>query len=105
MTLRPIGEIPLAILAGGIASRMHPVTERIPKALIRVAGRPFIDHQLELFRHKGFRKVVICVGFLGDMTADHVGDGARFGLQVRYSHDGDQLLGTAGAIRKARDSP
>jgi N-acetyl-alpha-D-muramate 1-phosphate uridylyltransferase len=92
---------PVAILAGGLAKRMRPMTEQIPKALIEVAGRPFIEHQLTMLQREGVDRVVICAGFLGDMIEAHVGDGARFGLSVSYSFDGERLLGTGGALRRA----
>jgi len=92
---------PVAILAGGLATRMHPMTERVPKALIEVAGRPFIEHQLLLLRRQGIDRVVLCVGFLGEMIQAYLGDGARFGLSVSYSFDGERLLGTGGALRRA----
>ncbi len=92
---------PVAILAGGLATRMRPVTERIPKALIEVAGRPFIAHQLALLQREGVERVVLCVGFLGEMIEATIGDGARFGLSVSYSFDGERLLGTGGALRRA----
>jgi N-acetyl-alpha-D-muramate 1-phosphate uridylyltransferase len=93
--------LPVVILAGGLATRLYPVTQKIPKSLIEIAGRPFIDHQLELLKEKGVTQVVLCVGNFGEMIEAHVGDGARFGLKVRYSYDGDVLLGTGGAIKKA----
>jgi MurNAc alpha-1-phosphate uridylyltransferase len=93
--------LPVAILAGGLATRMHPATQTIPKSLIEVAGRPFIDHQLELLRAEGIKQVVLCVGYLGEMIESHIGDGERFGLSVRYSFDGEKLLGTGGALRRA----
>jgi NDP-sugar pyrophosphorylase family protein len=92
---------PVAILAGGLATRMHPVTQTIPKSLIEVAGRPFIEHQLELLRAEGVQNVVLCVGYRGEMIEAHVGNGNRFGLSVKYSFDGDKLLGTGGALRRA----
>jgi NDP-sugar pyrophosphorylase family protein len=92
---------PVAILAGGLATRMRPITERIPKALIEVAGRPFIEHQLMLLRREGIERVVLCVGFLGEMIEASVGDGGRFGLKISYSFDGERLLGTGGALRHA----
>ena len=92
---------PVAILAGGLATRMRPVTERIPKALIEVAGRPFVEHQLALLQREGVRKVVLCVGYLGEMIEAVIGDGARFGISVSYSFDGERLLGTGGALRRA----
>src|ERR1700693_3124601 len=99
MAVVPI--IPVAILAGGLATRLRPVTEAIPKSLIEVAGEPFIAHQLRLLRREGIRRVVICVGHLGDMIRAFVDDGARFGLDVAYSFDGSMLLGTGGALRQA----
>jgi NDP-sugar pyrophosphorylase family protein len=93
--------LPVAILAGGLATRLRPLTETIPKALIEVAGAPFVDHQLGLLKRNGYRDVVLCVGYLGEMLQRHVGNGARFGLNVRYVEDGLTLLGTGGALRKA----
>jgi NDP-sugar pyrophosphorylase family protein len=92
---------PIAILAGGLAQRLRPASLTLPKSLMRVAGRPFIDHQLELLHRQGARRVVICCGYLGKQIEDHVGDGSRYSLVVTCSYDGGMLLGTAGAIRKA----
>ncbi len=92
---------PVAILAGGLATRLRPITETIPKALVNVAGRPFIARQLEYLRAQGVRDIVLCVGYLGEMIQDVVGTGERFDLQVRYSFDGPRPLGTGGALRKA----
>ncbi len=89
------------ILAGGLATRLRPVTEKIPKALIDINGEPFIAHQLRLLHRQGVRNVVMCVGFLGEMLQDYLGDGQQFGIEVHYSFDGDTLLGTAGSIKKA----
>jgi NDP-sugar pyrophosphorylase family protein len=91
----------IAVLAGGLATRMRPLTEKMPKAMLEVADEPFIAHQLRLFRREGISRVVLCTGYLGDMIADYVGDGRRFDLDVAYSADGPQLLGTGGALRKA----
>ena len=99
--LLPVKTLPIAILAGGLATRLRPLTERIPKALVEVAGRPFVDWQLELLVSAGIKRVVFCVGYLGEMIEAHVGDGARFGLEVAYSYDGPTLLGTGGALRQA----
>jgi len=93
--------LPVAILAGGLATRLRPITETIPKALVDVAGKPFIVRQLDFLHTQGVRDVVLCVGYLGGMIQDVVGTGQRFGLQVRYSFDGSALLGTGGALRKA----
>lgn len=93
--------LPCAILCGGLATRLRPVTEKIPKSLIEIRGEPFVAHQLRLLRGNGIERVVLCAGYLGEMIAEFVGDGSKFGMSVDYSFDGNQLLGTAGAIRKA----
>lgn len=90
-----------AILCGGLATRLHPLTETVPKSLIRINGEPFISHQLRLLRANGIERVVLCAGYLGEMIQELVGDGSKFGLHISYSFDGAKLLGTAGAIRKA----
>jgi NDP-sugar pyrophosphorylase family protein len=91
----------VAILAGGLATRLRPVTETVPKSLLEVNGEPFAAHQLRLLKSKGVERVVMCVGHLGELIERAIGDGASFGLQVDYSFDGPTLLGTAGAIKKA----
>jgi N-acetyl-alpha-D-muramate 1-phosphate uridylyltransferase len=96
-----VNTLPVAILAGGLATRLHPVTEKVPKALLPIAGRPFIHWQLGLLAQQGIDEVVICVGHLGGQIQAAVGDGSGFGVTVRYSCDGDTLLGTGGALRRA----
>lgn len=93
--------LPVAILAGGLATRLHALTERTPKCLLTIAGRPFLFHQLELLRSQGIERVVLCVGHLGDQIEAAAGDGHRFGLSIEYSSDADRLLGTGGALRRA----
>ena len=89
------------VLAGGLATRMRPRTLTVPKAMLEVAGRPFVDWQLERLAECGFRDVVMCVAFLAEQIEAHVGDGKRFGVNVHYANEGMKLLGTAGAIRAA----
>jgi NDP-sugar pyrophosphorylase family protein len=93
--------LPLAILAGGLAKRLRPLTETLPKSLVPILGEPFVAHQLRLVRDRGVERVVLCVGYLGEMIRDFVRDGGAFGLQVEYSWDGGQPLGTAGAVQAA----
>ena len=93
---------PVAILAGGLATRLRPVTEKIPKSLVEVAGEPFLAHQLRLLAANGIRRVTLCVGYLGHMIEEYAGDGSRFGVELTYSPDGPQLRGTAGAVTQAR---
>ena len=96
-----MAEWPVAILAGGLATRLRPITEKIPKALVTVAGEPFIAHQLRLLHSAGLRHVVVCAGYLGEMIEKEFGDGACFDMRVTYSFDGPRLLGTGGALKKA----
>jgi NDP-sugar pyrophosphorylase family protein len=93
--------LPVAILAGGLATRLRPLTETVPKALLDINGQPFIVHQLRLLRSSGVKRVVVCVGYLGEMIEAAIGDGQAYGLSVAYSFDGPTLLGTAGAINRA----
>ncbi len=93
--------LPVAILAGGLATRLRPITQEIPKSLIEVAGKPFICHQLDHLRQQGINSVVLCIGYLGEMIQEVVGDGSRWGMHIRYSPDGPSLLGTGGALRQA----
>ena len=89
------------VLAGGLATRMRPHTERVPKVLLEVAGRPFVEWQLEKLAACGFSRVLLCVAYLGEQVRAHVGDGTRFGVRVDYADEGPHLLGTAGAVRAA----
>lgn len=92
---------PVAILAGGLATRLGAITQTIPKALVEVAGKPFIEHQLALLSAAGVRRVVLCIAHLGEQVEAVIGDGAQLGLEVVYSYDGGQLLGTGGALKRA----
>jgi len=93
--------MPAVILAGGLATRLRPLTQDTPKALIEVAGHPFLWHQLKLLRRHGVRHVVLAVGYLGERIQERFGDGSELGIQIDYTFDGPRLLGTAGAIRQA----
>jgi NDP-sugar pyrophosphorylase family protein len=92
---------PLALLAGGLAVRLRPHTLKVPKAMIEVAGEPFIAHQLRLLRREQVSRVVLCVGYLGEQIEAFVGDGSQFDVAVDYCYDGPDLLGTGGALRQA----
>ena len=96
-----LADWPVAILAGGLATRLRPITETIPKALISVAGQPFLAHQLRLLQAAGLQRVVLCVGYLGEMIEQEFGDGSGFGVELSYSFDGPALLGTGGALKRA----
>ena len=90
-----------AVLAGGLATRMRPLTETIPKSMLLVAGEPFVAHQLRQLAGQGIREIVMCIGYLGEKVKEFVGDGSDFGCQVEYAFDGDKLKGTGGAIKAA----
>jgi NDP-sugar pyrophosphorylase family protein len=96
-----VSTFPVAILAGGLATRLRPITTKVPKLLVEVAGEPFFSHQLRLLKKAGLTRVVLCVGHLGEMIVDQYGDGARWGVQIEYSFDGPKLLGTGGALIRA----
>lgn len=92
---------PVIILAGGIAERLRPMTEKIPKAMLNVAGKPFIDHQLRLLASNGVARVLICAGYLGEQIKEYVGSRERYGLSVEFVFDGAVPLGTGGAVKNA----
>ena len=93
--------LPVIILAGGLATRLRPLTETIPKSLVEINGRPFLDHQMRLLSANGVTRVVLSVAYRGEMIVEYLGDGSQYGIDVSYSFDGPEYLGTAGAIRKA----
>ena len=97
----PPSDFPVAILAGGLATRLRPITEKIPKLLVEVAGEPFFSHQLRLLKKAGLTRIVLCVGHLGEKIVEQYGDGAKWGVQLEYSFDGEKLLGTGGALIRA----
>jgi NDP-sugar pyrophosphorylase family protein len=95
-----VDKIPVAILAGGLATRLRPITEKIPKSLVPVADRPFLAHQLEMLHARGIRRAVLCIGYLGEMIQRDFG-AEKYGIKLEYSFDGPKLLGTGGALKRA----
>lgn len=93
--------LPVAILAGGLATRLRPLTETIPKVLLTIEGRPFFEYQLASLRRQNFLDIVVCAGYLGESIQEQFGDGRNYGVRLRYSFDGPELLGTGGALRRA----
>ena len=94
-------KLPLAILAGGLGKRLGRKTIHNPKALMDVAGKPFISRQLTYLSNQGFKNIVICTAHLGKKIKDYVGNGSKYNLNVLYSDDGNMALGTGGSIKKA----
>ncbi|MEM3519557.1 MAG: nucleotidyltransferase family protein [Candidatus Hadarchaeales archaeon] len=88
------------ILAGGLGERLRPITERIPKAMVNIRGRPFLEYQINLLKNNGISDIVLCVGYLGEKIKQYFGDGRKFGVNIKYSEEKD-LLGTAGALKNA----
>lgn len=91
-------DLPVAILAGGLATRLRPITEKVPKLLVEVAGEPFFSHQIRLLKAAGLTRLVLCVGYLGEKIVELYGDGSKWGVKIDYAFDGPKLLGTGGAL-------
>lgn len=91
------------ILAGGLGTRLRPLTENVPKAMVPVHGRPFLEYEVELLKSRGVDDLVFCVGYLGEKIEKHFGDGGWFGVRIRYSRDGKEPLGPIGALKKAEE--
>lgn len=91
----------VAILAGGQATRLRPLTEETPKSMVEIQGRPFLEYQLELLRRNSIQDIVLCIGYRGEQIESYFGNGKRFGVNIRYSYEREQLLGTAGALKNA----
>src|SRR5215472_12241128 len=89
------------ILAGGLGTRLWPLTKEIPKPMVPVAGVPYLERQLHLLARQGLRDVVMLTAYLGEQIEEYFGDGSRLGLSIRYSREREPL-GTGGALRDAR---
>jgi len=93
----------IVVLCGGKATRLYPLTRKIPKSLIRIVGKPFLEYQLALLKKNGISDIVLCIGYKGEQIKKYFGGGKKFGVKIRYSSDGKKLLGTGGALKKAED--
>jgi NDP-sugar pyrophosphorylase family protein len=91
----------IAILAGGFATRLQPLTESIPKSMIEICGYPFVHWQTKLLARQGIRDIIYCVSHMSEQIVNYLGDGSKYGVKIRYSHDGPTQLGTGGAIINA----
>lgn len=91
----------VAIVAGGLATRLGGLTRGQPKSLVRILGKPFLEYQIEFLRRGGVRDIVLCTGHLGEQIESYFGNGMRFGVDIRYSRE-PKLLGTAGALKNAQ---
>ena len=93
-------DMQVAILAGGLATRLGDLTRDRPKSMVKVLGKPFLEYQLELLRQSGIKNIILCIGYMGEKIKRHFGSGKRYGVDIRYSVE-DTPLGTAGALKKA----
>lgn len=98
---RSEANLPVAVLAGGRATRLGAIARAVPKLLVEVAGEPFFEHQLRLLRRAGLTRLVLCVGHLGEQIVERYGDGSSRGMHIDYEFDGPTLLGTGGALIRA----
>ena len=93
----------MVVLAGGLATRLEPLIQKIPKSMLLIHGKPFLEYQLDLLKQKGILDIVLCIGHLGQQIRDYFKDGKEFGVQIRYSEEKERLLGTGGALKKAQN--
>ena len=96
----PKRDMQCLILAGGLATRLKPITENIPKGMLPINGKPFLEYQIELLRKNHITNIVLCIGYKGEMIENYFNDGSSFGVNISYSRE-KSLLGTGGAIRNA----
>jgi len=93
--------ITVAVLCGGLGTRLGELTRGVPKPMIEIGGRPYLERVIKSFSERGLCDFVLLTGYRGEVIEDHFGDGARFGVDIRYSRE-EEPLGTGGAIREAR---
>ncbi len=96
-----LSRTPVVILAGGLGTRLRSVLPNLPKGLAPIGDEPFLQIQMELLRDQGARDFVLCVGHLAAPIQEQFGDGTQWGVRIRYSVEGERLLGTAGALKHA----
>ena len=88
------------ILAGGLATRLRPITDNIPKSMVLVNNKQFLEYQIELLKNNGLTDIILCIGHKGNLIEDHFGDGNNYNVTINYSFE-ETLLGTGGALRNA----
>lgn len=91
----------VAILCGGFGTRLGTLTRDVPKPMIEIGGRPYLERVIESFANRSLRDFVLLTGYKGEVIEEHFGDGARFGVRIAYSRE-TEPLGTGGALREAR---
>jgi NDP-sugar pyrophosphorylase family protein len=96
-------KVQAVILAGGLGTRLRPLTLKVPKPMVDINGKPFLEIKLRDMLKRGIRDYVFCVGYLGKVIEEYFGDGSKFGARIRYSYDGEKLLGPIGALKNAQN--
>ncbi len=92
----------VVILAGGLGTRLRPITETIPKPMVDILGKPFLEYKIRQLKDSGMQKIILCVGHFGKMIEDYFGEGEKFGVNIQYAYE-KELLGTAGALKNAEE--
>ena len=91
------------ILVGGLGTRLRPYTQEVPKPMVDIEGKPFLEFKIESLKKYGIKDFILCVGHLGNIVEEYFEDGKRLGVNISYSYEKDELLGTAGAIKNAEN--
>lgn len=91
----------MVIFCGGLATRLGDLTKDTPKSMIKIEGKPFLEYQIEMLKKQSIKDIVLCVGYLSEKIIEYFGDGEKFSVNIRYSHDGEEPLGPIGALKKA----
>jgi len=91
----------IVIFCGGLATRLGELAKEIPKSMIDIDGKPFLEHQIDNLKKQGVKDIILCVGHLSEKIIDYFGDGSKFGVKIKYSPDGEKPLGPIGALKKA----
>lgn len=91
----------MVIFCGGLATRLGNLAKDTPKSMIKIEGKPFLEYQIEILKKQSINDIVLCVGYLSEKITEYFGDGKKFGVNIRYSHDGEESLGPIGALKKA----
>lgn len=100
----PANDNPVIIMAGGLGTRLRPITETIPKPMIEVAGRPILEIIIERFQQQGFNSITLCVNYLAEIIEDYFGNGSRHGVSIEYVRE-EKRMGTAGALSLLNPRP
>jgi NDP-sugar pyrophosphorylase family protein len=91
----------MVILCGGLGTRLGDLSKNIPKSMIEINDKPFLEYQIEILKKNSIKDIVLCVGHLSEKIKSYFGDGKKLGVKIQYSYDGDKPLGTIGALKKA----